>query len=79
MFLQKIKIDQIEDLFKQEAYYCTRENIKDKLIDVLDYLTISCRKFLDIINHKPNFITLLDRERLHWIIREMVVKLQEQL
>lgn len=70
--MQNLKISEIERLFSVEDCHSPREVIQEKLIDVLDYLAISCRKILDIIVHHPVYITILDRERLHWVIREIV-------
>lgn len=72
-YFQKLKMDDIEKLFKEETFDSPREIIQNKLINVLDDLSASCRKFLDIVeNHKPLTITALDKERINMIIREMV-------
>lgn len=57
----------------EENYDSPREKIQNKLIDVMDCLSDSCRKFLDMIKHQSDsYITVLDKERLNMTIKEIV-------
>lgn len=70
--LQKAQLDAIEALFDNEINTSAREDIDVSLINMLDNLSLSCRKYIDISSSAVGIGNDLDRERLRLCLEEMV-------
>lgn len=69
---QKARLDEIEKIYKMKIHLASIQDLEDKLLDAIDFISTSCRKYIDIVEpNKSNCITNLDCQRVALRLREM--------
>lgn len=60
-------------MFNTEDVFVPSQEIEDSMLDTVDFISDSCRKYIDLVEPRKNYyVTQLDKERRNLCLREMV-------
>lgn len=71
-YFQKKQLDEIKSMFDKEINPPSRQEIESSIVNMLDNLSSSCRKYIDISSSAVGIGNDLDKERLRMCLEEMV-------